>query len=206
MKNNNIVLSIIAILLVAAAVVGIVALYRNIDEIFDTGEEEITKVPVESTGNTANAGTSSTDTDDDFVYGDFYVDKVNMTGFHTYSDASDPSVSVTTFFKVFECICEDSSSNCVLTIKKEDIEAVEEYGLYLKFSYDGKTWQDVSYEEGVYTAIIPNDTGVLYIGYLHKPNCTDPAYVLSDLNANFFTDPNLFKYEHSVVTEGGGLG
>lgn len=195
--KKNIIVSIIALVLVAAAIVGMVALYRNIDEVFETDETTST---IQTSGNAANTEKPAPD-----LEVDFYIDDVNMSGWYTYSDAADPSLSVTTFFKVFECVCGGSSS-CVLTINKEDVEAVQEYNLYLKISYDGKTWYDVSYEDGVFQQIIPNDTGILYVGYLHIVNCESRAYVLSDLNANFFTDKNLFKYELSLVTESEGHG
>ena len=195
--KNNIILSIIALLLVAAAVVGMVALYRNIDDVFETDKTDETTSVTETTGNTVNTDNSSPETSKpstDYVSDDFYIDEVNQTGYRTIGN-------VTYFFKVIKPVYNPTyqSYNRCVWIENNAVFPYASYEVNLQYSFDSLQWSscldDGSWDDYGFQEFIPSNDGVMYVTYTEISNCTNRAYVLSDLNANVFFDTSVFKYE-----------
>lgn len=197
--KNNIIVSIIALLLVAAAIVGMVALYRNVDSAFDTDKTDETSSGSETSGSTSNTEKPSPETtkpSSDYVSDDFYIDEVNQTGYRTIGN-------ITYFFKVIKPVYNPTYQdyNCCVYIKENGLNSYASYEVIPEYSHDSLLWENFSHriEPNVsdfdFQEFILSDDGVMYISYTHIANCTDRAYVLSDLNANVFSNSSLFKYE-----------
>jgi hypothetical protein len=202
--KNNIILSIIAILLVVAAIVGIVALYRNVDSAFDTVKTDETTSSTGTSGNKPDTEKSPSETTDssvetskpstDYVSDDFYINEQTQTGYRTIGN-------ITYFFKIIEPFYNPDYNACnrCVWIKKNDIKAYSSYEVNLEYSHDSIQWDsctdDLSWDDYGFQEFIKDDKSVLYVSYTQIANCTNRAYVLSDLNANVFYDSSIFNYE-----------
>lgn len=206
-KVEKIVLPIVSLLLVAAAIVCMVALYRNVDDIFKeeetTSNTSSTQKPSDTSSNTPS-DTSLTnepsDTNNDYVMSDsFYINESTMTGYRTIS-------GVTYFFKVIEPVYNPTYNelNRYVHMRKKEVKSYASYEVMLEYSYDTLSWIDFSNDlmwqtDTFIDIFIPSNNDVVYVTYTQISGCTDPMYVLSDLNANVFFNSSIFKYEVNRV-------
>ena len=198
MKKSDIFVSIVALVLVGAALFGMVALYRNIDDAFNSDE---TTVATDTNGNVVETekpapetSKPSENTGNNFVSDDFYIDEVNQTGYRTIGN-------VTYFFKVIKPVYNPTYMSCnrCVWIKNNAIYPYSFYEVSLMYSHDSFQWISCSdksswYDYG-FQEFIKDDKSVLYVTYTQIVNCTNRAYVLSDLNANVFSDSSIFDYD-----------
>ncbi len=195
MKKNTI-LSLTSLLLIVAAIIGVVVLVRKIDESFDSFDKsedsdttQDNNLPSDSLGNSSGAVDSSapSDSSGSSVNADkFYIDEASMTGFSTVG-------GVTYFFKV---IAPDLDGNSYCLISDRNVKAYSSYEVNLKYSYDGVSWNSpYRYNEGEINSYFEIDIyPKCYLSYTSVIGCTDPFYVLEDLKQNVFTDTDMFRY------------
>ncbi len=197
-KAFTIIMSIISLLLIIGAIVGTVALVRNINDVFKE-EPAVTEKPGDTNaGNDTNTGgNTNTGTDTMAKPATMKIDEVNQTGYATVS-------GVTYFFKIIN----KSSTESYFTVLYKNIQPYSSYLTYktcsscgqnlpkLYVSWDLTSWQMPSYEycNGGNSYFEGNCNTPIYVAYCFISGCTNPDLVLEDLNQNVFSNESMFKY------------
>ena len=186
--KQNIILSIVALLLIAGAVVGMIALVKGIENTFSSiskDSEKVTdteKVPADTSSGDSSGGSSSSGSSGT-TENSFYLNTDTMTGYHTIS-------GVTYFFKKYTPI----DGQNYISLYRQDIKSYGDFTVDVRYSYDAVSWFNFDWW-GVSSGDL-GQTSVgngIYVLYTSVSGCTNPDIILEDLNQNVFFEESVFK-------------
>ena len=188
---NKFVAGIIGILLIIAAIGGLVFLFNKIEPSLSSTDSTTaitTDVPVTNIPSTNSPSTSapSTSAPDD------NIDKI------VYASGVTAGYSVVNDYTYFFFFFDNDSSKRVFwkasNLQDEsnyDIKPYGDYDLFIASSYDGVDWELDEYDFHEFSVA----SGYrLYVSYTRIFNCKNPDYVLEDLKQNVFSNENYFNW------------
>ena len=214
-RKGSFLWSLVSILLVIAAVVGMVVMVDKIGDEFEKAEENQSdiadKTPSGDKMPSGDSGSNSgSDSDNNGSSGDgeqidpelnYYINQTTNTGYVVQGDK-------TIFFKrIYPEMINNSAgvkveSSCI-KIGPNYMKQYSSYSLYLAKSSDFVLWEDVvfipEYGEDWPDWIFFSDSGYLCVSYTSITNCNTPNLVLEDLNQNVFFNEEYFRVVHDTA-------
>lgn len=190
LKKKDILLSVVSLVLIGAAIVGMVALYRNVDESFSKNYSDSTTDtgPSDESSSGGNTSTDTTPVQGRYIDPDGYGYQVidNVTVFFK-------KVSLSEYHKQ-----EISAGNgsYVRAVVNAQAPAYGTFVVTPKVSLDGIFWSDfgqtlcaegTSSEIQAYYTNYSLDVQEVYISYTFVTDCAAPLKVLEDLRDNMMS-------------------
>ncbi len=177
----------ISILLIVAAIVGMVVMVKNIDGVFKEESNTTNSGSKDDTNNSTdkdNTGSGSQGEDDDEVLKtDYYLNEATGTGYFVEGN-------VTYFFKKIQM------EKAVLNIT--NIAKYSSYSLVSKWSLDLNIWENINFvkedNSSLGYQIYEPDAEYGYLCYTTMTDCNTPLLVLEDLNQNVFFNEAYLEY------------
>ena len=187
MKKNKIswLFSLISILLIIAAVVGMVVMVDKIgDEFFVVEEDGGLGDEVSSGG--SNSGTSSGNHNSENIQNDgrvtYYINESTNTGYCVIGDTTYFFKRIKPEWKVLEYVDSKDAVECTMVFVMSDgFSGYSKYVVDVRCSYDLKRWSFIDYrntdfEDGSkYDWLPTSEETPLYICYTSIKNCNPPT-------------------------------
>ena len=197
-KGENILIVIISLALVACVVMGCVAAFKRIYELFseekDTGTTE-TDVPDDTESDVVS------DTEPSITDPNLYINEATGTGYHIVDNK-------TYFFRVYEY---DASLENDLVFNDASFKTFDSYSCIFYYAIVNDSTTDITWKtqpllsnaESLSNSLSLTSTNhTIYITYTVISDCSNPTYVLSDLNQNVFFDDgydgNFYIYRTTI--------
>ena len=201
MKRKGFLLSLISILLIVAAIVGMVVMVKNIDGVFKEESNKTNSGSKDDTNNSTdkdNTGSGSQGEDDDEVLKtDYYLNEATGTGYCVIGNTTYFFMKVEDYYAdyTFGSGVTEEVHYQYFSIGYNNVKKFSAYEVNLMYSFDLIDWfkiDETTNGNGIYSNQLLDEH--IYICYTTMVGCNSPGTVLEDLNQNVFCNPFYFQY------------